>query len=141
MSGNLLSKNHPFRASVTHGEVEITSPTNTISSPASTEDETKPKSKLNLSVKTKLIILLTVSLVITFGWITMYDSIYPPKKTQVSSAKKLKKEKPSSYTDVSDFEWGYSNALPGDFSAEEESRPGWFKQTFCKGVKRSFICR
>lgn len=138
MSGNLLSKNHPFRASVTHGTAEI-APLNSNNPAPASEEDAKPK--FSLSPKTKLICLLIVGLITTYGWIQIYDSMYPPKETPASNSKKLTKTNNKiSYDEVTDFEWGYSDTESENY-ASETSKPNWFKQTFCKGVKRSFFCR
>lgn len=143
MSNNLLSKNHPFRASVTHEDAEIVGSQN-VANTANTnsgnlENTERSSSKIKLSTKTKLLGTATLGLIITYGWIQIYDAIYPPTLKETSGRNNIKKEKVDklSYEDVTDFEWGISDLN----SAEEISKPSWFKQTFCKGVKRSFFCR
>lgn len=142
MSGNLLSKNHPFRASVTHDEAEIVSSTMlTNASPATSDDNSKSTSKITLSPKTKIICFLTVGIITAYGWIQIYDSIYPPKANSVSrNNKESKANKKMSYEEITDLEWGYNQRM-FDQSGLHEEKPGWFKQTFCKGVKRSLFCR
>lgn len=136
MSGNLLSKNHPFRASVTHGSAEIPSTAPVQAAPVNSEDKTE--SRYKFSTKTKLISFAILGLIITYGWIQIYDSIYPPtKKSNKTSVASKEAPDKISYEEVTDFEWGISEI---EFD-QTESKPSWFKQTFCKGVKRSFFCR
>lgn len=138
MSGNLLSKNHPFRASITHGEAEIASSTS-VTAPTAAQNDEKPNTNITFSTKTKLISLAITGLIITYGWLQIYDSIYPPSHAPIKE-KGIKKESTEkiSYEEVTDFEWGISDIALED---ELQSKPGWFNQTFCKGVKRSFFCR
>lgn len=134
MSNNLLSKNHPFRASVTHGSAEIVSPSETI-----VKHEEQEKSKLTFSPKTKITCFAIVGLIATYGWLEVYDSIYPETKNKKNKQAESKiSHEEISHEEIADFEWGISN-----HGIEEDtvSQPSWFKQTFCKGVKRSIFCR
>ena len=122
---SVINKNHPFRETITHSsERESGSLLQEASSPAPPEAEASKKKGFlaSMSPKSKVLLSLTVGGIICYGYVALYDTLYP----QPDQIKRI------SVRDVAD----------ANRSVEDARRSaGFFGRLFCRGMQRSSFCR
>ena len=110
---SVLNKNHPFRETLTgQSAAEAKEPY------SSSEQK---KGFVFLSTRAKLILLLSVSGIVSYGYVLLYDQLYPP---------------------LQQVEQLSATGLLESRSVEDAQRSaGLFDRYFCRGMQRSRFCR
>lgn len=124
---SVLNKNHPFRESVTHrgGTVDIEKsdhPSGTSSGAGEfSTNDSQPSLLSSLSPKARLGLFLSLAGIICYGYVSLYDALYP----QPTEAR------PQAVEEVD----------MGSRSVEDARRSaGIFGRLFCRGMQRSRFC-
>ena len=131
---SVLNKNHPFRQTITHDAV----PAATAAAPApqAAPPEPIPPVEKKLSKFKKRLKYFAWSLlgaVLIFGYIAVYDALFPPADTADSETRHYRLA--NQHTDDDPDEY----LGPRDVAAARKSS-GFLGQFFCRGSRRSVFC-